>query len=104
MSLWRYVVGRLAQSAVLVLLVITLAFFLMRLAPGDPVLFLPTTLLLMIPSLILAAGLGILLGIEASRRLNSWRDYLIGAVSMMGYSTPPFWLGIIFIVVFASSL
>jgi peptide/nickel transport system permease protein len=58
----------------------------------------------MIPSLVLAAGLGILLGIEASRRLNSWRDYVIGAVSMMGYSTPPFWLGIIFIVVFASGL
>lgn len=162
MSLGRYIAGRLAQSAVLVLLVITLAFFVMRLAPGDPVLYLygaqnvsvetldtirhqwglnlplwqqygryvvnllrgnlgyshvnqqpvgvmlariiPNTLLLMIPSLILAAWLGILLGIEASRRLNSWRDYVISAVSMMGYSTPPFWLGIIFIVVFASSL
>ena len=162
MSLWRYVVGRLAQSAVLVLLVITLAFFVMKLAPGDPVLylygaqhvtpetldgirrqwgldrplwqqygryvgnllrgdlgfshvnqqpvgamlvrFIPNTLLLMVPSLILAATIGILLGIEASRRLNTWRDYVIGAVSMMGFSTPPFWLGIIFIVVFASSL
>lgn len=162
MSLGRYIAGRLAQSAVLVLLVITLAFFVMRLAPGDSVLYLygaqnvsvetldtirhqwglnlplwqqygryvvnllrgnlgyshvnqqpvgvmlvriiPNTLLLMIPSLILAAWLGILLGIEASRRLNSWRDYVISAVSMMGYSTPPFWLGIIFIVVFASSL
>jgi peptide/nickel transport system permease protein len=162
MSLWRYVAGRLAQSAALVLLVITLAFFVMQLAPGDPVLylygaqhvtpetldgirrqwgldrplwlqygryvanllrgdlgfshvnqqpvgamlvrFIPNTLLLMVPSLILAAAIGVLLGIEASRRLNTWRDYVIGAVSMMGYSTPPFWLGIIFIVVFASSL
>ena len=162
MSLWRYVVGRLAQSAVLVLLVVTLAFFVMKLAPGDPVLylygaqhvtpeildgirrqwgldrplwqqygryvgnllrgdlgfsyvnqqpvgamlvrFIPNTLLLMVPSLILAAAIGVLLGIEASRRLNTWRDYVIGAVSMMGFSTPPFWLGIIFIVVFASSL
>ena len=124
MSLWRYVVGRLAQSAVLVLLVITLAFFVIQLAPGDPVLYLygaqhvsprpwmasgangvstgpsgsstrrylgnllrgdlgfshvnqqpvgahaprsiPNTLLLLVPSLILAATIGILLGTEAS--------------------------------------
>jgi peptide/nickel transport system permease protein len=162
MSLSSYVVGRLIQSVGLVLLVITLGFFVMRLAPGDPVLYLygaqnvsaetldnirrqwgldrplwqqygayvlnllrgnlgysqvnqqpvsamlvrniPNTLLLMIPSLILATALGVLLGIEAARRLNSWSDYLIGGVSMVGYSTPPFWLGIIFIVVFASSL
>ena len=162
MSLSGYVAGRLVQSAMLVLLVITLGFFVMRLAPGDPVLYLygaqnvsaetldnirrqwgldrplweqywayvlnllrgnlgysqvnqqpvsamllriiPNTLLLMIPSLILATTLGVLLGIEASRRLNSWYDYLVGGVSMVGYSTPPFWLGIIFIVVFASSL
>ncbi len=162
MSLWSYVVGRVMQSVGLVLLVITLGFFVMRLAPGDPVLYLygaqnvsaetldnirrqwgldrplwqqysayvlnllrgnlgysqvnqqpvgamlvriiPNTLLLMVPSLVLATGLGVLLGIESSRRLNSWYDYVIGAVSMVGYSTPPFWLGIIFIVVFASSL
>jgi peptide/nickel transport system permease protein len=162
MSLSSYVLGRLIQSAGLVLLVITLGFFVMRLAPGDPVLYLygaqnvsaetldnirrqwgldrplwqqygayvvnllqgdlgysqvnqqpvramlvriiPNTLLLMIPSLVLATLLGVLLGIEASRRLNSWSDYVIGAVSMVGYSTPPFWLGIVFIVVFASSL
>ncbi|MGH7319826.1 MAG: ABC transporter permease subunit [Candidatus Rokuibacteriota bacterium] len=48
--------------------------------------------------------LGVLLGIAASRRFNSWGDYLISAVSMVGYSTPPFWLGIIFIVIFASGL
>jgi peptide/nickel transport system permease protein len=162
MSLVTYVAGRLVQSAMLVLLVITLGFFLMRLAPGDPVLYLygaqnmsaetlanirrqwgldapvwqqylthlahllrgdlgysqinqqpvgtmlrrivPNTLLLMIPSLVLATTLGVLLGVAASRRLNSWGDYLISAVSMVGYSTPPFWLGIVFIVIFASGL
>jgi peptide/nickel transport system permease protein len=162
MSLSRYVAGRLLQSVALILLVITLGFFVMRLAPGDPVLYLygaqnvsaetlenmrrqwgldrpawqqyvtyvrnllrgdlgysqvnqqpvgtmlrriiPNTLLLMVPGLILAVTLGVLLGIAASRRLNSWADYLISAVSMVGYSTPPFWLGIIFIVVFASGL
>jgi peptide/nickel transport system permease protein len=162
MSLHGYVAGRLIQSALLVLLVITLAFFVLQLAPGDPVLYLygahnvsaetldglrrewgldrplwqqyaayvgnllrgnlgysqvnqqpvsrllariiPNTLLLMIPAFVLAATIGVLLGIAASRRLNSWADYLISGVSMVGYSTPPFWLGIVFIVVFASSL
>ncbi|HWC01996.1 MAG TPA: ABC transporter permease [Methylomirabilota bacterium] len=162
MSLHRYVAGRLAQSLFLILLVISLGFFVMRLAPGDPVLYLygaqnvsaetldamrrqwgldrplwqqytayvgnllqgnlgysqlnqqpvarmlariiPNTLLLMIPSLVLATTIGVLLGILAARRLNSWGDYLVGAVSMVGYSTPPFWLGIVFIVVFASGL
>lgn len=162
MSLASYVAGRLVQSVLLVLLVVTLGFFVMRLAPGDPVLYLygaqnmsaetlenirrqwgldrpvwqqyvthvvnlvrgdlgysqvnqqpvaamlrrivPNTLLLMVPGLVLATSLGVLLGVAASRRLNSWGDYLISAVSMVGYSTPPFWLGIVFIVVFASGL
>jgi peptide/nickel transport system permease protein len=162
MSLHTYVAGRLIQSLFLVLLVITLAFFILQLAPGDPVLYLygahnvsaetldgirrewgldrpfwqqyaayvgnlvrgnlgyshvnqqpvsrllvgiiPNTLLLMIPAFVLAATIGVLLGIAAARRLNSWGDYLVSAVSMVGYSTPPFWLGIIFIVVFASGL
>ena len=162
MSLHRYVAGRLVQSVFLILLVVTLSFFVMRLAPGDPVLYLygaqnvspeildamrrqwgldrpvwqqyaaylgnvlhgdlgysqlnqqpvsrmlarivPNTLLLMIPSLVLATTIGVLLGIAAARRLNSGWDYLISALSMMGYSTPPFWLGLIFIVIFASSL
>jgi peptide/nickel transport system permease protein len=53
---------------------------------------------------LIAAAAGILLGTAACRRLNSWADYAIGALSLVGYSTPPFWLGIIFIVVFASTL
>ena len=36
--------------------------------------------------------------------MNSWIDYTVGAISLVGYSTPPFWLGIIFIIVFASKL
>ncbi|HEY7237341.1 MAG TPA: hypothetical protein VH539_24525, partial [Gemmatimonadaceae bacterium] len=32
----RYLVTRLAQSVVVVLLVTTISFFLIRLAPGDP--------------------------------------------------------------------
>ena len=62
----------------------------------------PNTLLLMVPSILLAAILGVALGVAACRRVNSWADYVIAALSMMGYSTPPFWMGIILIVIFAS--
>ena len=160
MSLHRYVASRLLQSLILVFVVLTLGFFIIRTAPGDPVLYLygsqnvsaetleqarrvwgldrplseqyftylgnlargdlghsqihqqpvrlmltqiiPNTLLLMVPSLLIAVAGGVFLGSAASQRMNSWRDYLIGACSMVGYSTPPFWLGIIFIIVFAT--
>lgn len=64
----------------------------------------PNTLLLMVPSILIAAVAGILLGAIAARMMNSWADYAIGAFSLVGYSTPPFWLGILFIIVFASKL
>jgi peptide/nickel transport system permease protein len=161
-GLARYVVGRLVQSAVLLAFVVTIAFFIIRAAPGDPVLYLygaqhisaetlaalrhawgldrplahqywayvtnlasgnfgysqvsrevvstvlarnvPNTLLLMAPSILLAAIGGVVLGTTACRRLNTLADYVIGGVSMVGYSTPPFWLSILLIVVFASTL
>ncbi len=160
--MYRYVLGRLVQSGLLVLVVITLSFTFIQMAPGDPVLYLygsqdvsaevlasirhewgldrplweqyvaylgnllrgnlgysrinqqpvgallqavlPNTLLLAIPSLVIAALAGVALGTIATRRLNKWPDYAIGAVALMGYSTPPFWLGIILIVIFASGL
>jgi peptide/nickel transport system permease protein len=157
-----YVVGRLLQSAVLLAFIATIGFFIIRTAPGDPVLYLygaqnisaetlgalrhewgldrplaeqywtyvtnvgsgnlgysqvnrepvsailarsvPRTLLLMAPSILLAAVGGVVLGTTACRRLNTAADYIIGAVSMVGYSTPPFWLAILLIVIFASTL
>src|SRR5262249_5533047 len=39
-AMYRYVVGRLVQSGLLVLVVITLSFTFIQLAPGDPVLYL----------------------------------------------------------------
>lgn len=40
MSLWAYVGWRLVQSAVLVLVVVSLCFAIIQTAPGDPVLYL----------------------------------------------------------------
>src|SRR5262249_61451318 len=62
------------------------------------------TLLLMVPSILLASLIGVLLGVSAARRVSSPWDYAIGTLSMIGYSTPPFWLGILLIIVFASTL
>ena len=162
MTLWAYIGWRLVQSAALVLVVVTLCFVLIRMAPGDPVLYLygaqsvsaetldeirrqwgldrpaweqyvayvrnvargdlgyskinhepvsvmlrriaPNTLLLMLPSLVFASVIGVLLGVSAARRVNSAWDYAIGTLSMIGYSTPPFWLGILLIIIFASTL
>ncbi len=162
MSLWAYVGWRLVQSAVLVLVVVSLCFAIIQMAPGDPVLYLygaqsvsaetldeirrqwgldrpaweqylayvrnvargdlgysmlnrepvssmlrriaPNTLLLMVPSILLASLVGVLLGVSSARRVNSVWDYAIGSLSMIGYSTPPFWLGILLIIVFASTL
>jgi len=162
MSLWAYVGWRLVQSAVLVLVVVSLCFAIIQMAPGDPVLYLygaqsvsaetldeirrqwgldrpaweqylayvrnvargdlgysmlnrepvssmlrriaPNTLLLMVPSILLASLVGVLLGVSSARRVNTVWDYAIGSLSMIGYSTPPFWLGILLIIGFASTL
>ena len=40
MSFWAYVGSRLVQSAVLVLVVVSLCFAIIQMAPGDPVLYL----------------------------------------------------------------
>lgn len=157
-----YVVGRLLQSAVLLAFIVTIGFFVIRTAPGDPVLYLygaqhisaetlaalrqawgldrplaeqywtyvanvasgnlgysqvnrelvsavlarniPNTLLLMAPSILLASVGGVVLGTTACRRLNTPADHVISVVSMVGYSMPPFWLAILLIVIFASTL
>lgn len=159
---YRYVAGRLLQSLILIGLVISTAFVLIHVAPGDPVTYLyggqavsaqvldgirhawgldrplwaqylsymanvvrgdlgfsqinfqpvsailsaslPRTLLLMLPSLLIAVLCGIFLGTTAARRAGSGTDFAIGALSLVSYATPPFWLSVIFIVVFANTL
>src|SRR5215471_8240350 len=62
------------------------------------------TLLLVLPALALAALLGIVVALAASPRAGTVTDYGITALSLFGYSVPIFWLGKIFIVVFAIDL
>jgi peptide/nickel transport system permease protein len=64
----------------------------------------PNTLLLMLPSVLLAALCGVFLGMTAARRAGTGMDYAIGAASLVSYAMPPFWLSVLFIVLFASTL
>jgi len=62
------------------------------------------TLLLMCTTFTLAIGFGILLGVLAAIRVNTWRDSLISILSLISYATPLFWVGLMLILVFSISL
>jgi len=146
-----YLARRAATALALVFLVLTVLFFLVRLAPGRPAAFydnqlatadeqenlrrafgldqpipiqylhwlestvtgnwgvsfskhrpvihvlaesLPQTLLLATTALFLQYLLGLVLGITSARRLGSLGDHLIRLLSLIVYSIPSFWLGL----------
>lgn len=62
------------------------------------------TLLLMISTILLAVGFGILLGLIAATGLNTWRDTAISIFALITYATPLFWVGLMLIVVFSLTL
>jgi len=71
-----------------------------------PVLYLilaraPATLLLMVTATIFAVLFGVVLGVAAARNPYRWIDNFSTLVSLAGYSMPLFWLGQMFILVFA---
>jgi peptide/nickel transport system permease protein len=72
-----------------------LELILMRLWP---------TLLLMGATLLLSVGIGVLLGVIAAARVNSWRDNLISVAAVISYATPLFWIGLMLIVLFSLKL
>ena len=57
--------------------------------------------LLMASTIILAVGFGILLGLLAAVRLNTWKDAVITVFALITYATPLFWVGLMMIVVFS---
>jgi peptide/nickel transport system permease protein len=64
----------------------------------------PATLLLMLTSLCLALMGGIVLGVTAARKPGSLKDSLISVLSLLAYSTPLFWAGLMLIVLFSVKL
>ena len=65
--------------------------------------FVPT-LLLMVSTILIAVGLGIVLGLLAASGLNTWRDNIISIFALITYATPLFWIGLMMIVVFSLKL
>ena len=161
----RHLLTLLARRAVLalplVLAVVTLTFFLVHLAPGDPAYILagdaaspellarirqeygldqplsvqfvsfltkavtgdfgtsiyfhkpvfavildrfPATVLLTGTAMVIASGLGILLGVIAANHAGTRVDALISTISLVGYSVPGFWIGQLLILLFAVQL
>lgn len=65
---------------------------------------LPATLLLMVPALFLAIGLGVVLGVVAARRRGGLVDGVVSVGALVVYATPVFWLGLMLIVLFSIQL
>lgn len=64
----------------------------------------PNTLQLTLVSLVLAAVVGIVLGVIAATHQHSWLDTLAMAGSFLGVSIPNFWLALVLIYFFAVRL
>ncbi|MBZ9655254.1 ABC transporter permease [Phyllobacterium lublinensis] len=62
------------------------------------------TVLLKFAALVLAFLLGILFGVIMERWRNRWPDKLLSLLSLVLYSTPGFWIGLMLIVVFSVHL
>nr|WP_325252482.1 ABC transporter permease [Amylibacter sp.] len=65
---------------------------------------LPATLELVLISVVSATVFGVSLGIYAGYRPDSWISKTIMAVSVLGFSVPSFWVGLILILFFAVNL
>lgn len=78
-------------------------------ATGEPVLNrlleqMPSTLSLTLASTTVAIILGVLLGVLAAVYRDSWVDNIIRVMSLVGVSTPTFWIGILLILIFSVHL
>ncbi len=65
---------------------------------------LPATLELVLISVVTATLLGVGLGVYAGYRPDSWIARGIMAISVLGFSVPSFWVGLILILIFAVNL
>lgn len=62
---------------------------------------LPTTLMLTLSALVIAVVLGTLFGVYAAIKPNGVFSNFVTVISLFGYATPVFWLGMIILLVFA---
>jgi len=64
----------------------------------------PATALLALTSIAIATVLGILLGVIAAWRPNTWIDTLTMSTSLLGISLPAFVVGLLFVLIFGVAL
>ncbi|AVA23716.1 ABC transporter permease [Rhizobium sp. NXC24] len=64
----------------------------------------PATVELATVAIVFATLIGLTLGILAAMRLGSWLDALARLVSLIGYSIPIFWLGLLMLLLFYARL
>ncbi|MCG8454408.1 MAG: ABC transporter permease [Spirochaetales bacterium] len=62
---------------------------------------LPATIELALMATLFASILGIVLGVAAARKRNSWVDYTTMTGALVGVSMPVFWLALVLIMVFS---
>ncbi len=75
-----------------------------RSAAGEVAARIGQTALLAAVALVLALAISFPLGVLAALRPRSFLDRLVSVVSLVGQSVPSFWLGIVFILIFAREL
>ncbi len=64
----------------------------------------PATLELATLAMIIGTCIGIPAGVFAAMYRNSWLDHLVRTVTLLGYSAPNFWLGLMGLVTFYATL
>ncbi|MBW2154441.1 MAG: ABC transporter permease [Deltaproteobacteria bacterium] len=62
----------------------------------------PATILLVMSALILSVLMGTFMGILSAQRPNSIFSHLITVLSLIGYSAPVFWTGLMLLILFSS--
>src|SRR2546428_5176434 len=65
---------------------------------------LPTTLQLAVLALALQIAIGVPLGVVAALNRGSWLDNVVRFFGVIGHAIPAFWIGLLFIVLFAVNL
>jgi peptide/nickel transport system permease protein/oligopeptide transport system permease protein len=65
---------------------------------------LPATLQLAVASGLIFTVVGVLLGVTAGIRRGRWPDHLVRVLSLVGVSSPAFWIGILLMLAFSLQL